>query len=96
MMMSTQQETERDRLRLSPEAQEEQFAKVPPNKERVGQIQELGRGVLQSKAVQLGVGVLTATAAGLFLVSMAGVGGAAVAGGAGYLAYREMSGKKKE
>jgi len=94
--MITQQETAQDRIRLSPEAQEEQFAKASPNKERVGAMEELGRGVLQSKALQVGVGVLTATAAGLFLVSMAGVGGAAVAGGAGYLAYREMSGKKKE
>ena len=94
--MSTQQETTQDRVRPSSEAQDEQLAKVPSNKERVGAMQELGRGVLQNSAVQVGVGVLAATAAGLFLVSMAGVGGAGVAGGAGYLAYRELTSKRKD
>jgi hypothetical protein len=62
----------------------------------MGALQELGRGVLQSNAVQVGTGVLAATAAGLFLVSMVGVGAAAVAGGAGYLAYRELTAKNKK
>ena len=92
--MGTQQQTVQDRIRPSPDGQEEPVREASPNTERMGGVQALGQGILQNGAVQVGVGVLAATAAGLVLVSMAGVGAAAVAGGAGYLAYRELSGKR--
>ena len=45
---------------------------------------------------RLTAGVAAAAGAGLFVVSLLGVGPAVVAGGAGYLAYRELSGKRPQ
>jgi len=44
---------------------------------------------------RVAVGVAAAAGGGLIAAAMVGVGPAAIAGAAGYLAYRGLSGKKK-
>lgn len=45
---------------------------------------------------RLTAGIAAAAGAGLLAVSFIGVGPAAIAGAAGYLAYRELSGKRSK
>ena len=93
--MGTQQPTEQDRERDEADGPKQvPVPEVSPNTERMGVARALGQGILQNGAVRVGVGVLAAAGAGLVLVSMAGVGATAVAGAAGYLAYRELTAKR--
>ena len=95
--MSTQQQEVQDRIRPSLEGDGQNEVPVPeasPNTDRMGGVRALGEGIIQNPAVKVGVGVVAAAGAGLVLVSMFSVGAVAVAGAAGYLAYRELTAKK--
>jgi uncharacterized protein YjbJ (UPF0337 family) len=93
--MGTQQQTVQDRERDEADCpKEEPVPEVAPNTQRMEGVRALGEGIIQNRAVQVGVGVVAAAGAGLVLVSMFSVGAVAVAGAAGYLAYRELSGKR--
>jgi hypothetical protein len=91
--MDTRQQTQDDRIPLENGAQTMEAA--PSASTNMAVVRALGQSVLRSETVQVGVGVLAAAGAGLVLVSVAGVGATAVAGAAGYLAYRELTTKKK-
>ena len=93
--MGTQQQTVQDRERDEADCpKEEPVPEVSPNTQRMEGVRALGEGIIQNRAVQVGVGVVAAAGASLVLVSMFSVGAVAVAGAAGYLAYRELSGKR--
>jgi hypothetical protein len=93
--MDKQQQTVQDRERYQADCPKEEPApEVSPNRQRMEGVRALGEGIIQNPAVQVGVGVVAAAGAGLVLVSMFSVGAVAVAGAAGYLAYRELSGKR--
>jgi uncharacterized protein YjbJ (UPF0337 family) len=93
--MGTQQQIVQDRKRDETDCPKDQpVPAVAPNTDRMGGVRALGEGIIQNPTVQVGVGVVAAAGAGLLLVSMFSVGAVAVAGAAGYLAYRELSGKK--
>ena len=93
--MGTQQQTVQDRERDEADCPKgEPVPEVSPNTQRMEGVRALGEGIIQNPAVQVGVGVVAAAGAGLVLVSMFSVGAVAVAGAAGYLAYRELSGKR--
>ena len=95
--MSTQQQPVQDRIRPSLDGDGQNEVPAPeasPNTARMEGVRALGQGIIQNPAVQVGVGVVAAAGASLVLVSMFSVGAVAVAGAAGYLAYRELSGKR--
>ena len=93
--MGTQQQTVQDRERDEADCpKEEPVPEVSPNTQRMEGVRALGEGIIQNPAVKVGVGVVAAAGASLVLVSMFSVGAVAVAGAAGYLAYRELSGKR--
>jgi hypothetical protein len=70
----------------------------PSVRERIGEgiedVGRLGKEIAHNRPTQIGIGVAAAAGAGLLLVQAVGVGAAAVAGAAGYLVYRELSGKR--
>jgi uncharacterized protein YjbJ (UPF0337 family) len=91
----TQQQTAQDRERDEADCPKEKpVPEASPNTERMGAARALGKDIIQNPTVQVGVGVVAAAGVGLVLVSMFSVGAVAVAGAAGYLAYRELSGKR--
>ena len=91
--MGTQQQTAQERDE-GDRPKDKPVPEVSPNTQRMEGVRALGEGIIQNPAVKVGVGVVAAAGAGLVLVSMFSVGAVAVAGAAGYLAYRELSGKR--
>ncbi len=64
---------------------------VSPN--AAGGVWAVAQNIVHNRPLQVGVAIAAAAGAGLLLVSLIGAG-PAVAGVAGYLAYREMCGQR--
>jgi hypothetical protein len=93
--MSTQQKAVQDQETDEANRPKDQpVTEASPHTDRMGEVRALGEGIIQNPAVKVGVGVVVAAGASLVLVSMFSVGAVAVAGAAGYLAYRELTAKK--
>ena len=100
--MHTQQRTMDERKRVENEKETSEAAAKEQSHTIRERIEDAGKKatdvvgeVAHNRAAQLGLGVAAAAGAGLLFVQMVGVGAAAVAGAAGYLAYRELSGKHR-
>lgn len=66
------------------------------HKEEKVEMKKLGNGFDEPSTTKVAVGVAAAGGAGLLAATLVGVGPAALAGAAGYLAYKGFTGKRSE